>query len=379
MSGGISAPNPIRVVELIKALDPGGAESLLVARLAHADQDRFDYRVACLDPSRQEWLPELRRRGLPLVPISASGRWDWRWVRDLRRYLITERIDVIHTHSPLAAVGVRLAVRSIHGGRPASITTEHTERMNRATQIADATTAPLDDLVIAVSEATKNAPVCRKARRTEVVDHGVDLDRIRRARVDRQTLRQMFGMRTPSVVAVANFRTAKGHDDLLEVAELVHSVDSDVHFYVAGQGPLEGWVRQQVADRGMEWYFHVVGTLPEAVRLTIAGDIFALTSRWEGRSVAVMEALAAETPVVAFSVGGTPEMITDGLDGFLIPPRDTRLFAQRLLELVHDPDTAAKVGREARASSTRYDISLASRRIEDLYEELARARTLSRR
>ena len=91
-----------------------------------------------------------------------------------------------------------------------------------------------------------------------------------------------------------------------------------------------------------------------------------------------MEALAAGTPVVAFSVGGMPEMITDRVDGFLIPARDTRLFAQRLLDVLHDPATAAEIGSHAADSSARYDISEACSRIEEIYEELVRTRELSR-
>lgn len=376
MSAGHTEPRRLRIVELIKALDPGGAEALLVSRLSHADHTRFDYRIACLDPSRRQWLPRLLRMGVRQVPLESSSRADWRWVLKLRRYLIDEQIDVVHCHSPLAAPGVRLAAQSLGSSRPVIVTTEHTEQMNRATQLLDVATVRSDDLVIAVSHATSQAPVSKRAKRVTVIHHGVDLTRLRGLGRESSVLQHELEVSSPAVVTVANFRAEKGHDDLLEVAQLVHRTDPDVTFYVAGQGPLEGWVRGQVRARGMDSYFNVLGSISDGARLSAAGDVFALTSRWEGRPVAAMEALATGTPVVASSVGGMSEMITNGVNGYLVPPRNNRKFADRLLRILRHPELAAEMRAAAATTSTRFDIAIACRQIESYYAELAQKRGL---
>jgi glycosyltransferase involved in cell wall biosynthesis len=146
------------------------------------------------------------------------------------------------------------------------------------------------------------------------------------------------------------------------------------HFYVAGHGKLEEWVRDEIRRHGMEGYFHVLGRLPNAARLSACADVFVLCSSWEGRPVALMEALASGTPAVVTAVGGMPGVVRDNDNGRLVPPGDPVAVAAALLPLLQDATMHQRLSMNALNSSSTNDISHAARTIEDRYVELVRLR-----
>ena len=361
-----------RVLELIKSLDVGGAEVLLLERLLVSNHKDFDYRVGYLDGSRRDLVSRIESA----VPVhcfdSRSGR-DWRWVRRLRTYLVAEGIEVVNVHSPLMAVGVRAAVRSIPAdSRPRLITTEHNVKHHPLTQALDRTTVWMDDLVIAVSGPVSSAPVAQRARRVVVVNHGVNVADQRANRSNRIELAEQFGIDVslPTIVSIANFRSNKGHERMLDAAKKLHERNASFHFYVAGQGPLEAWVRNEVVVRQMSDYYTVLGRVPQASRLAACADIFVLASDWEGRPVSLMEAMAAGAACIASAVGGVPEMVETGVNGILIDPTVPGSLASALELLLMDPQLVQDLGANAMEEAQRFDMTQTAIEIEGLYTEL---------
>jgi glycosyltransferase involved in cell wall biosynthesis len=364
----------LRVLELIKCLDVGGSEVLLLERLRQADHERFDYSVGWLDPGRAMLVPQFEELGLPVRCFGAASVADWRWLRTLRRQLRARPVDVVHVHSPLMAAGVRAVVRSIGKARPALVTTVHGVG-HRLTGLAGVATVRADDLVIAVSDAIRDSPICRTARDVQTLHHGINVDRLGRLRAQREHLAGVFGLADgPRVVSVANFRPVKAYPVMLQAARLVHAQAPSVHFYVAGQGPLEDWVRNEVRGNHMEGYFHVLGRIPDAARLSACADIFALCSSYEGLPVALMEALACGVPAVATAVGGMPELIQSDHNGRLVPPNDPLATATAILHLLGDAALRERLSQAAVATAHRHDIARTAEVIEGHYVRLAAAR-----
>jgi glycosyltransferase involved in cell wall biosynthesis len=362
----------LRVLELIKGLDVGGAETLLLERMRLADHERFSYTVAWLDPNRRHLVPELRNIGVPVHCLNARSGFDWRWLVPLRRYLRAHAFDVVHVHSPAVAAGVRSVVSTLGATRPALLTTEHSVRYHPLTQLLDLATVRIDDLVLAVSGAVLRSPVARRARRAIKLEHGINVARIQGYRAARARLAPELGLLPgPSVVTVANLRPAKGHTTLLQAARLVHRWEPAANFYVVGHGRLAGWIGAEVQRHGMAGYFHVLGRVPDAARISACADLFVLSSVWEGRPVALMEALAAGVPAVVTAVGGMPEMVQDGHNGRLVPPDDPVALAQAIRSLLDDGSLRDRLSEAASASAGQYDLTRAVRTIESHYTDLA--------
>jgi glycosyltransferase involved in cell wall biosynthesis len=98
----------------------------------------------------------------------------------------------------------------------------------------------------------------------------------------------------------------------------------------------------------------------------------------EGTPVSAIEALASGTPVVATRVGGVPDVVTDGVDGFLVEPGDTEAAAERLVELARDPELRARMGEAGRANAReRYSVERLVDDVDRLYRELLEAKRIN--
>jgi glycosyltransferase involved in cell wall biosynthesis len=101
-----------------------------------------------------------------------------------------------------------------------------------------------------------------------------------------------------------------------------------------------------------------------------AFDVFCLASHHEGLPIAMMEALALGLPVVATDVGGIPELVTDGVDGVLVPPKQPTLLAEALVALLCDAARRSRFAQRARGRAEELSVVHAVRRVESLYRQL---------
>ena len=302
----------MRVLLLIKGLGPGGAERLLVLSARFRRPERVVYEVAYLLPWKNALVDELAAEGVSSSCLGARNSLDPRWLWRLRRHLIARPTDVVHAHSPLAAIGARLILRTLpRSRRPSMVTTEHNvwESHTRLTAHADAWTAFLDDGRLAVSEAVRNSLPTRFRPNTEVVRYGVDVASVQAQAGDRAAVREELGL-GPGVIVigtVANLRASKGYNDLLAAAAILVARRPEVRFVSVGQGPLEAELAARRDGLGLGDHFAFLGWRTDAVRVVSAFDVFCMASHHEGLPVAMMEALALGLPVDLVHRAGTPE------------------------------------------------------------------------
>ena len=170
--------------------------------------------------------------------------------------------------------------------------------------------------------------------------------------------------------SIANFKAAKDHATLLRAAVRVRQAVPGVRLLLVGQGPLEARTRRLAAELGLADTVVFAGFRDDARRLAAAFDVFTLSSTYEGLPIALVEAMALGRPAVVTDVGGTSEVVTDGDDGLLVPPRDPVALADGLVRLLHNPDLRARIGAAARARASDFDIRTAVARMEQVYADL---------
>lgn len=366
------AQRRLRVLWLIKGLGPGGAEKLLCLAAEGRDRGAFEGEVAYLLPWKDTLVGDLRQTGVPVRCLRGGREFDLRWAWRLRRLLRDGSVDIVHMHSPYVAGITRLVVRSLRRRvRPKLVYTEHLPwpGYHPTTRLLNSLTFGMDDVQLAVSSAVRASIPPRMRGRVEVVEHGVPLDRVRTAASARDRTRMELGVSPDEILVgtVANLRHQKRYEDLLRAARLVIDSGEPVRFVAAGQGPLEGKIRRQHRDLRLGGAFRLIGYVAEPARLLAGCDLFLLASDYEGLPVAIMEALTVGLPVVAPGVPGIREAVRNGVDGFLVPPRRPDLLAEAVLRLIREPSRRREMSVAARESSERFDISVAVRRIEDIY------------
>lgn len=357
---------------LSKGLGLGGAERLLVEHARVGDRDRFEYEAAYLVPGLDHLAPDLEAQAVRVHCLGAAHDADPRWVARLVRLLRAGRFDVIHAHSPLSASVARLVTR-VAAPAVRIVYTEHNRwpSYHPLTRAANRWTYGANHAAIAVSADVRTSMSGRAQARTEVIHHGVDLAAIRAWRTERATVRAELGASTAETLAltVANYRPNKRYPDLLAAARAVLDDGPPIRFAAAGHGPLEAEVRAEHARLGLGDRFALLGHRDDAIRLLAGADLFVLASGHEGLPVAVMEALALGVPVVATRVGGLPEVVTDGVDGLLVPPGDPAALAAAIRRASR-PDERARLATGAAAAGDRFAAAPAVRRIEAVYDRV---------
>jgi glycosyltransferase involved in cell wall biosynthesis len=209
-----------------------------------------------------------------------------------------------------------------------------------------------------------------------VVVHGVDLDRSRSLAARRDEIRSAVRaeLEVPEgellVLAIANLRSEKGYDVLLDTAALMIEQGLPIRFAAAGKGAQLDELVARHRELALGDRFRFLGHREDALELLVAADIFVLPSHQEGLPVVLMEAGSIGAAIAATTVGGVPQVVTDGVNGLLVPPGDPAALAGALSRLCSDPDLRAKLGGQAMEDSSRYDIGRAAAEIEDLYREV---------
>ena len=214
---------------------------------------------------------------------------------------------------------------------------------------------------------------------------GIDIERFERAGATGPSpaeLREALGLGASEVVVtVTRMTRQKGIPTLLEAAALVHQQRRGVRFLLVGPRESEGpfAVTQAEIERHAP-YVLAVGPRSDVPALLGLADVFAFpTEYFEGVPRALLEAAVAGRPIVTTRMPGCTDVIRDGWNGFLVPPRDPRLMAERILDLLRDREAAAAMGvRAAHLVKTEFNLKITVARYAAVYEDLARRAIRSR-
>ncbi len=360
------------VLHFIDTTGPGGAETVFL-RLAAGLRDRgWPARTVVVGPG---WvLDNVRGLGLPVDVLPTHGSLDLRYLRNLSAVVRRHRIGLIHSHlfgaSGYASVAGLLTktpvVATFHG---ASDVLRHGRGRRLRYGIVSRQAR-----VVCVSESLRrslSATGLVRKDRIRLIPNGVDAAPF--ADAEGAPLRAQHGVNSEMVLvgALGNVRSAKDYATLLRAAAVL-SEDTRFVFAIVGERtePLHGQLLRLrdslgLADRVTFWGFRE--DVPEVMA---AFDILAISSATEGFSLAAIQAMAAGKPVVATRSGGPEDIVTDEVDGLLVPVGSPGALAAALRRLADRPDWAATIARRARQTvRERFSLDAMLDGYEALYEE----------
>jgi len=363
-----------RILHLIKGLGRGGAELLLLSAAPYLDRDRFHYEVAYVLARKDTLVTELEEAGIPVHCLEGGSNPGW--LPRLRGLVHQRGVDLVHSHSPLVAAGARVALMGTSKKR---VYTEHNvwECYRPATYWANVLTFPRSNQVFAVSDHVRASIRYPGPLRilpmppVETLYHGLDPEAVAGWQL-RDGARAELGIpeAAPVFGAVANFRPEKGHRHLVAAAKHVIHEIPEARLVLVGQGPLEGEVRRQVRESGLERSVIFAGHRRDAPRIAGSFDVFTLSSIHEGLAIALIEAMALGVPAVVTRVGGLSEVVEHGKQGFVVSPGKPRALADSIVTLLRDHQLRDRMGAAAVERARLFDIRNAVRRIEQVYAEL---------
>ncbi|MHA1594058.1 MAG: glycosyltransferase family 4 protein [Candidatus Baldrarchaeia archaeon] len=174
------------------------------------------------------------------------------------------------------------------------------------------------------------------------------------------------------VIFVGGLRRVKGVDNLIKAFYHVRKIHKDVKLVIVGDGPLRNYLVDLVRRLGLERHVIFEGARDhvEIPDYMAKADIFVLPSLSEGLPNVLLEAMAMGLPIVATHVGGVPEVVIDGVNGFLVSPGDIKGLAEKICLLLEDDDLRERIRRRNLATSKLYSWEEIARRVEEVYRQI---------
>jgi len=358
----------VRICQLSTRRDFYGGEVCL-ANLARGLRAR-GHEVDCVVRPDSRLAAELPARGLPIVPLPLRDWYEPVTVARLAGWLRRERIDLVHAHNPRDWF---IAVAAAAGTGAVCVGSRHVLRPVAHAALKRSFLRRLGALIAVSGAVRRSATGLVAPERLVTVPNGIEIPGIGPAG---RALRRELGLApgTPVIGCVARLSPEKGLSDLLHAVALLRVRWPELAVALVGDAPSGSRhaadLRRCVARLGLERRVHFCGYRSRADELSATFDIHVCSSLAEACGLATLEAMASGRPVVATASGGSPELVADGVEGFLVPPGDPVRLAARLDCLLDSPGLRREMGRRGRERVERdFRLALMAERTESVYRD----------
>ena len=352
-----------------------GAEHWILALIRHLDRAEVETVVSVIrdEPGLPAPLCEVaQREGFRTFVVEAPGRFNWAAVRQLRQYIVANKVDILHTHGYKMDIAGLLATR----GTPCRIvTTPHgwSTQAGLALRIyegLDRAIFPFFDAVVPLSETLHDElrRVPGVTRRLQLVRNAVDISEIDAVDGLAPEIARWRAEGQFIVGYVGQLISRKGLPVLLEAFAKLRAPKKKL--VLVGDGPQRAELEQQVARLGMQEQVTFFGFRSDRLTFMKGFDVFALPSRLEGIPRCLMESMAARVAIVASDIPGCNDLVTHEETGLLFPLDDVDALEATLTRVL---DAAERNRLSARARQfvlDEYSASAMARRYQELFRRL---------
>ena len=382
--------SPETILYVVDGLGLSGKTRQLVSVVTRLDRRRFAPVVCRLNAESSPLVGQLEAAGVPLYTLTCKDGVLPGAVVQLGRLAWSLKASMVHCCNPrpmlygglaARAIGIRATVGFLsafacqvpdrsYGFLPQPLATASRRNVYR-NRVAAATMR----FIVSVSPALGQR-FCRYNRvpleKLRVIPYGADLRAVSDVAPERVgELRRALGVRSGEIVigSVGRLVEQKDYPTQLRAFALAAAIVPGLRMVIAGDGPLRATLEQLAQTLGVADRVRFLGHWDDVPALLRSVDIFALASKFEPFGVALIEAKAAELPIVATAVNEIPELVTDGESGLLTPPENVTAMAAAFVRLAEDRDDRLRLGARAGLEAQQRSLGAMVSAYERLYHE----------
>jgi glycosyltransferase involved in cell wall biosynthesis len=387
-----------KVLHIITRLDRGGSAENTIITVTGLDKTKYDITLIKgptfeSKMSKEEYisvmanLKNAQLKGVKLLNIPFLLRrinpfFDLLTFFSLYILLIKENPTIVHSHTSKAGLLGRFAARL--AGVPIIVHTPHGHVFfgyfgpfkTKIFILLEKLAARLTDKIITLSNREKEDYLSFKIAEEDkfsVICSGVGLNKFKESPLsEKQNLKKELGIPENSIIAGTAGRLVpvKGPEFLIKAARYIISRYPDAYFIFTGDGPLEQDLKRRALKMGISENIIFLGWRDNIAQIISIYDIFVLPSLNEGMGRVLAEAMALGKPIVASNIGGIPDLVIHGDNGFLVPPKNPKQLAKYIQVLIEDKDKRQKMGLRGKEMSLNFGAGRMIEKIASLYEEL---------
>ena len=365
-------------------LNVGGVESHLMGLLRHIPGDL--YRFVLISQASDHFAAKVAALGGKVIHYAGWNGLNPLSILALAGILRKEKIDLVHAHSPVAALSGRLAARWL--GIPAVVTVHlpvtlyHGQLQTRRARFGRWLYTGLDRILndrtaclIYVSQKVRDRCVTEglsPVSNSIVIPVGIPLDEFTPC-PDIAALRAQLGAPPagagPALITfIGRLSEQKGVDILLEAAKRLDAQQVRFKLWLVGDGPLRARLEQQVRELRLENKVHFWGWQENVAQYLQASDLFVLPSRYEAMPISLLEALACGLPVVVTKVGENETIVQAEANGLLVAPENAAELAEALARLINSADLRQEMAKNALSLARQFDEVTTAKQVEKVYQ-----------
>jgi len=403
----------MKILYIITQSELGGAQKN-VLDLAVGLKNKHEILVAA--GGNGPFFEQLRKNQVPCTRLKYLRRvinpyFDLLGLLEIKKLIQKEEPDILHLHSSKAGILGSLAGYFYSGNKndrsftpPNGTQDDYSKRSSSSTKMKviytvhgavftaafsamtqkiflwlEKYTAKFKDKIICVSANDKKLWLeygAATENKLVVIHNGIAAEKIdflekekAREGLKIQEARYKIQTDTKIVGTIANFYPEKGLTYLIKAAKIMNknALAPEAIFVVIGEGKEREMLEGMIKERNLENRFFLVGALPLAAQYLKAFDVFVLPSIKEGFPYVLLEAMAAGLPIISSLVGGTPEIIKNGEDGFLILSKNPKILAERIADILDNPELAEKLSEKAREKVKEFSVERMIEETEKVY------------
>ena len=387
-----------RIIHIITRLDKGGSAETTLQVVSLLNRERYEVFLAHglslesnMGVMEQEVLARdlslAEKRGIRVFSIPSllrrlSLKNDLLAFFSIYRLIKRIKPHIVHTHTSKAGVLGRLA--ACLARVPIIIHTPHGHVfhsyygyiMTKIIVLVERILSLMTDKITALTDRERDEHLEQGVASIEkyvIIHSGVMLQQIMNTNIDVETGKKEFDIPQNSNVigVVGRMVPIKGHKYLVSAAKRIIKEFGNTVFVFVGDGYLEARLQRQAESLGVRKNIIFAGWRNDVIKILGLFDVLVLPSLNEGMGKVLIEGMALGKPIVASSVGGIIDLVKNGDNGILVPPRDSDALAEAILKLIRNKNLTQELGKNGKSKVyPEYDTFVMIRQIEDLYERL---------
>lgn len=348
------------------ALEQGGAERFLIDLILNLDKNIYEPSLLLFKRGGL-WLKELDEAGIPVIVLSKRFKIDIQNFFAIIKNIKKIKPDIVHTQLGADIYG-RLAAKILKV--PVIISTEQNLNPDESLirNLAKRFTSKFEDKTVAISLAVKNDLIKRyhiSNDKIEIISNGINVDKfsglVKKIKRDSESI---------SIGTIGRLVPQKGQNILIEALSKISNLDFKC--FIAGNGPLEDRLNNQISKLGLQNKVKLVGLISDVPSFLNSLDAFIFPSIWEGQGIVLMEAALMNLPIIASNVDGIKEILSDET-AYLVEPGDIDALAAKISWLLNNIDSEPvklKVIKLRAEIINQYSITKVTKDYQSLYQEM---------
>lgn len=329
---------------------------------------------------------ELERQGIVFhhIDICKSPkelRKNCKALKQLKKIIREEKIDLIHCHNPMGGVIGRIAALG-EAGRVTVMYTAHGFHFYKGAPLknwllyypAEYLLARCTDRLITINEedyqAAKHFRLKKNGKVYRIPGVGIECEKFRCGEDIREKTRRELGIPHSAfyILAVGELNDNKNHKVIIDA--LTKISDSNIYFGICGQGVLYEELERFIKERYLEKRVFLYGFREDIPRMLAAADCFVFPSKREGLGIAALEAMAAGIPMITSDCRGTREYMRHGENGYVCRHGSPEEYAEAICRMRDNPEERRKMSKACGDAAERFDISVTDRIMREIYREV---------